>query len=372
MRFLHTADWHLGKQLHGYSLVEEQEDAFNQIEQLALQYHVDAVVVAGDIYDRGIASEKSVQLGNQMFARLNRDDHLPLLVVSGNHDSAPRLATGAPWYADQGFVLRTTLNDCLTPVTLGDTQFFLLPFFGLQAARNFLGQPVKTMDEAVGQLIARMRDNFDSTKHHVLVAHFFASGSLRTESETPLEVGGLGPVSLSQLECFDYVALGHLHTHTALRHPKIKYSGTPVKFSVGEARDQKGCWLVDTTAGTREFLPLTPLHDVVVLRDKFAALVGPDHPHLDPETFVAVQLTDKGIIPDAMNQLRQFYPRVIEMTRVNGVTPAPRKIKEVQRTAPLDVLTAYYEDVAGEPLSSVQQEIAAAVLGKVEAMHDAP
>lgn len=372
MRFLHTADWHIGKQLHGYSLAAEQVDAFNQIEQLALHYHVDAVVVAGDIYDRGIASERSVQLGNQMFARLNREDHLPLLVVSGNHDSAPRLATGAPWYADQGFILRTTLDECLTPVTLGDTQFFLLPFFGLQAARNFLNHPVKTMDEAVGQLVIRMQDHFDATMHHVLVAHFFASGSKRTESETPLEVGGLGPVSLPQLECFDYVALGHLHTHTALRHSRIKYSGTPVKFSVSEVHDQKGCWLVDTTAGTQKFLPLTPLHDVVVLRGKFATLVGPERLHLDPNTFVAVQLTDKGIIPDAMNQLRQFYPRIIEMTRVNGVTPAPRKIKEVKRTAPLDVLAAYYEDVAGEPLSVVQQEIAAEVLGKVEAMHDAP
>lgn len=372
MRFLHTADWHLGKQLHGYSLGEEQVDAFNQIEQLALQHHVDAVVVAGDIYDRGIASEKSVQLGNQMFARLNREDHFPLLVISGNHDSAPRLATGAQWYADQGFTLRTTLTECLSPVTIGDTQFFLLPFFGLPAARNFLDQPVKTVDEAVGQLVARMQANFDPTMHHVLVAHFFANGSARTESETPLEVGGLGPVSLPQLECFDYVALGHLHTHTALRHPQIKYSGTPVKFSVSEAHDQKGCWLVDTTAGTQEFLPLTPLHDVVVLRDKFATLVGPDHPHLDPETFVAVRLTDKGIIPDAMNQLRQFYPRIIEMTRVNGMAAAPRKMKKVNRTAPMDVLADYYQDVAGEPLSSTQQKIATTVLGEVEAMHDAP
>ncbi|MFK5676622.1 MULTISPECIES: exonuclease SbcCD subunit D [unclassified Ligilactobacillus] len=372
MRFLHTADWHIGKQLHGYSLAAEQADAFNQIEQLALYHHVDAVVVAGDIYDRGIASEKSVQLGNQMFARLNREDHLPLLVISGNHDSAPRLATGAPWYADQGFVLRTTLDECLTPVTLGDTQFFLLPFFGLQAARNFLDQPVRTMDEAVGQLVMRMQDNFNSAMRHVLVAHLFAGGSMRTESETPLEVGGLGPVSLSRLECFDYVALGHLHTHTALQHSRIKYSGTPLKFSVSEVHDQKGCWLVDTTAGTQEFLPLTPLHDVIVLRDKFTTLVGPAHPHLDPNTFVAVQLTDKGIIPDAMNQLRQFYPRIIEMTRVNGVTSASREIKGVKRMAPLDVLTAYYEDVAGEPLSTLQQEIATEILGKVEAMHDAP
>ncbi|MFC6261714.1 exonuclease SbcCD subunit D [Levilactobacillus fujinensis] len=368
MRFLHTADWHIGKKLHGYDLLEEQRDAYEQIKAIAQDEHVDAVVIAGDLYDRALPSEAAVTALDDMLVDLNRKQKFPLLAISGNHDSAVRLGYGQEWFASTNFYLRTSFADSLQPIVMGDTQFFLLPYFEPIAARQyFQDDSIRTVNEAMVRLVAAMQALFDPSKKHVLVAHFFAAGSQHSESETQVQVGGLNAVPVDLLAPFDYVALGHLHRKEALQNePKIKYSGSPLKFSTSEAEDTKGVWIVDTDTApvTVTFKPLKPLHDLVVLTDSFDHLMDFDHPYpVTPDDFVAVELTDTTPISNVMQRLKTRFPKVVELQRVNQleVTQSTLDVKQVQQD-PLTLMTDFFEQATQHKLTAQQQEWAQSTL----------
>lgn len=361
MRFLHTADWHIGKKLHGYDLIPEQEEAYQQIKQIALAEKVDAVVIAGDLYDRALPSEPAVTALTQMLVDLNRQESLPLLAISGNHDSAVRLGYGQEWFSSTDFYLRTRLADALTPIEVADTQFFLLPYFEpVQARQFFEDDQIKTVNDAMTKLVAAMQKKFAPDKKHVLIAHFFAAGSQHTDSETLVQVGGLNAVPVDLLAPFDYVALGHLHRKEALQNEAtVKYSGSPLKFSTSEAADTKGVWIVDTatTPVTVTFKPLRPWHDLVVLEDSFDNLMDRDHDYpVTSEDFVAINLTDTTPITNVMQRLKTRFPRVIELNRVNqlDVTPEVLDVKQVQQD-PLTLLGDFFAQVTQHPLTAQQE-----------------
>ena len=306
MRFLHTADWHVGKKLNGFDLLAEQHDAFLKINQLAKDYKVDAVVVAGDLYDRSVPSEEAVEELNKDLIQMNLKEGWPLLAVSGNHDSASTMHT-------------TVAQAIEEPVTLGDTQFFLLPFFGLQEVRNCFGDPeIRDLKTAMARIVAKMEEEFDPDRAHVLVAHFFAAGSSHTDSETQTEVGGLDAVPVDLMAPFDYVALGHLHNKNALQAPRVKYAGSPLKFSASEVNLDKGVWIVDTQPFNLQWVPLEPLHDLVKLTGSFDELATVEYAsHYQEDDFFVIELTDMAPIPDLMNKLRHYYPKIIALSRVN-------------------------------------------------------
>lgn len=372
MRFLHTADWHIGKKLHGYDLIPEQEEAYRQIKAIAEAEHVDAIVIAGDLYDRALPSEPAVTALTKMLVDLNRQDKFPLLAISGNHDSGVRLGYGAEWFSSTDFFLRTKLADVLSPVTLGDTQFFLLPYFEPIATRQFFDDDqIRTVNQAMERLVAAMQAQFAPDKKHVLIAHFFAAGSQHTDSETQVQVGGLNAVPVDLLAPFDYVALGHLHRKEALQNePTVKYSGSPLKFSTSEAADTKGVWIVDTdtTPVTVTFKPLKPWHDLVVLEDSFDHLMDRNHIYpVTPEDFIAVNLTDTTPITNVMQRLKTRFPRVIELNRVNQltVTPETLDVQQVQQD-PVTLLSDFFAQVTQHPLSDQQLTWAKQALQRAE------
>lgn len=369
MRFLHTADWHIGKKLHGYDLQAEQRDALVQIKEIALKQQVDAIVVAGDVYDRSLPSEEAVAQVNQILEELNLTLKFPLLVISGNHDSAVRLKTGSQWFDATKFYLKTQLADAFKPIVLQDTQFFMLPYFELQAARNYFAKPqLATLNEAVDLIVQEMRQAFLPDKKHVLIAHFFVAGSTKSASETLLEVGGLSPVSTTSLAAFDYVALGHLHDKKALQHPKIKYSGTPYKYSLAEANSQKGVYIVDTTTGTVTFEAITPLRDVKVLRGSYAELLSQTFSQqVDKQAYLGIELTDTKIIPNVLENLRQVYPRILNLKRINGsVALDLQPVEKLKTQTPMELLATFFEEINQQPLSQNQQKWAQAALIQIQ------
>lgn len=371
MKFLHTADWHIGKKLHDFSLFEDQEDAFDQIEKIAIQENVDAIVIAGDLYDRSIPNEDAVRLLNRMLIKLNLTDKIPLLAISGNHDSAVRLNTGSDWFKATDFYMNTRLKDAFSPVTIKDTQFFLLPYFEITEARNFFNEEKLSLAKAIQLIVNKMQELFEDDKKHVLIAHFFAAGSSHCDSETQVEVGGLDSVPLDLLNSFDYVALGHLHSKNALHNSKIKYSGSPVKFSVSEAKDEKGVWIVDTDQPQEkmaQWKPLIPKNDIVVLQETFETLTDPNYYRkIDDQQFVAVRLEDKEIIPNVMNRLREFYPRIISFQRQNGRKQIDQeKAREIKKLAPMELLRTFYKEITGSDLSETQSDFAQKQLTKAE------
>lgn len=362
MRFLHTADWHIGKKLHGYSLLDEQRDAYEQIKKIAETEQVDAVVIAGDLYDRALPSEAAVGTLNTMLVDLNRQQHFPVLAISGNHDSATRLGYGQEWFASTNFFMRTRLVAALKPVTLADTQFFLLPYFEpIQARQLFEDDQIRTVNQAMERLVKAMQTKFAPDKKHVLIAHFFAAGGQHSESETLVQVGGLNAVPTELLAPFDYVALGHLHCKEALQQvPTMKYSGSPLKFSTSEAEDTKGVWLIDTdtTPVTVTFKPLKPLHDLIVLTDSFAHLMDPErHYPVTRDDFIAIALTDTTPITNVMQRLKTRFPKIIELNRTKQltVTPVDLNIQQVQRD-PLALMTTFFEQVTQHPLTTAQEK----------------
>ncbi|AVK63998.1 exonuclease sbcCD subunit D [Lactobacillus sp. CBA3606] len=365
MRFLHTADWHIGKKLHGFDLAAEQQAAYQQIKQIAIDEQVDAVVIAGDLYDQSIPSERAVTQLDDMLIDLNLKAKLPVLAISGNHDSATRLRTGSPWFQATNYYLNTTLSQAVTPVEFEDTQFFLLPYFEPFAARQYFDDPhLTTALAGMKRLVAAMVARFDPAKKHVLVAHFFAAGSEHVDSETKITVGGLNAIPVDLLAPFDYVALGHLHGKDALHAERVRYSGSPVKFSVSEAQQQKGVWIVDTAPFKVTFKPLTPIHDVRVLTGAFATLTDPTFYQQQAQAdYLAIQLTDQAVIPNVMTALREVYPNIIELERADGPVNMDSQIAELDPNLdPMALLAQFFEQTTTSSLSTQQKKWAAQAL----------
>ncbi len=357
VKFLHTADWHIGKKLHGYDLLAEQKDILQKILQLAKQEAVDAIVIAGDVYDRSVPSEESIRLVNQTIAEFNLTAGFPLLVISGNHDSATRLATGAPWFKETNFYLHTQLKEAFEPVVLQDTAFYLLPYFEpIDARLYFADDTLKTIQQALEKVIVTITENFDPTKRHVLVSHFFVAGSLKTDSETNLEIGGLDGIASELLTPFDYVALGHLHGKDALQAKNARYSGSPLKYSLSEKDQTKGVYLVDTTAGKFTFKPLNPLHEVKELTGSFAEFLTPEfYQTIQREDYLALQLTDRAVIPNMMNQLRQVYPHLLQVERLNGREIEHQLVRhDLKAKTPLTLVEDFFTEITEEPLTDQQ------------------
>ncbi|MCX2455713.1 exonuclease SbcCD subunit D [Lacticaseibacillus nasuensis] len=361
MRFLHTADWHIGRTLAGFNLAEDQQAVFDRLVATAKAEQVDAIVIAGDLYDRALANEDAVTMVNAMLTKLNRELGYPVLAISGNHDSAVRLNTGREWFAGTQLYLNTQLAQAFTPVTLGDTQFFLLPYFEPIAARQYFNDDSLTnLNLAMPKVVAAMQELFDPAKRHVLVAHFFAAGSEHSDSETLVNVGGLDAVAVSDLAPFDYVALGHLHNRHALQATKVQYAGSLLKFSVSEANQEKGVYIVDTGTLTRKFVALAPRRELIHRTASYAELTAPDQP--DRDAFTAVTLTDTEAIPNVMAALREVFPYLISLDRAHGVTGATATAKQVRHLSPQELLAQFYHDVTGAELTTEQQAWADAAL----------
>lgn len=372
MRFLQTGDWHIGRKLFGYDLLADQAATFQQVVQIAQEEQVDAVVIAGDLYDRQNPSEESVRLLNQMISDLNLQLKQPLLVINGNHDSAVRLGVGSEWFTSTGYYLRTTLASIDQPIVLADTQFFLLPYFELYQARQFFDDnSIHSLAQAIELLVARMVAQFDPTKKHILVAHFFAAGSTHSDSETNVNVGGLDAVPLNLLADFDYVALGHIHNKDALHEPHIRYSGSLNKFSLSEVKQTKGVLIVDTEPQIKvQFRPVTPLHEVQQLTGAFADLSDPTflaQHQIDQTAYTGIVLTDTNVISNASNRLKKQFPRFLTMSRASGVQFAQqRSLAATQKQTPTALLASFYQTVTGKKLTEQQLDWAATALKEAE------
>ncbi|MBO1308346.1 exonuclease SbcCD subunit D [Enterococcus sp. 669A] len=360
MRFLHTADWHIGKKLHGYDLLEDQAFILKQILTVAKAEKVDAIVIAGDLYDRSVPSEDGVRLLNQTIAAMNLTEGIPLLAISGNHDSATRLATGAPWFAHSNFHLHTRLDQAFTPVIMQDTAFFLLPYFEPVDARIYFDNPdIRTIHDAMPLVIDKMKENFDSQLKQVLISHFFVSGSSRSDSETKVEVGGLDGINGSLLEDFDYVALGHLHNKNALNLANARYSGSPLKYSLSEKEQKKGVWIVETEEKLNlQFIELTPLRELQELQGTFAHFLDPEiYQQLNRENYYSLLLEDRSIIPNMMNQLRKVYPRVLQVERLYGRENSQQlSVKKLKEQTPIELTEEFFTTIVQSAPTSRQQK----------------
>ena len=370
MRLLHTSDWHLGRSLHRADLRDAQEAFLDDLVAVVRAERVDAVLVAGDVYDRAVPPVDAVAMCEEALVRL-RDAGARVVLISGNHDSARRLGFGGPLMHAAGVHLRTRPDALADPVLLadahGEVAVYGIPYQepgGLQCGeRSHL--------RVFGDALARIRADAArrGARRTVVLAHGWVAGGAACESERDISVGGVGQVPVSLFDGFSYVALGHLHGQQTLA-PHLRYSGSPLPYSFSEAAHKKGSWLIELgPAGvTRaERVPAPARRRLAVLRGTLAGLLGAPPGH--EEDFLSVTLTDAGRPEAAMDRLRERFPHVLVLAfEPEGAVPDGRSYgARVAGRGDLQIAAEFVRHVRNAPVTPGEHGLLAAAFDAVRA-----
>ena len=384
MKIFHISDLHIGKQLHYYNLREEQEDMLEKIILAAEAHEPDVMVIAGDIYDKSAPSAEAYEIFNQFLNRLTRlPKPMPVLLIAGNHDNASRLSYASAFLEKSRIYISAKApgqEEYLKKITVqdayGDVDFYLLPFIRPRDVRQLFEEGVVTSyDTAVAAVLER--EAIDYTRRNVLVAHqFFVAGAAEPErcdsEQNYIAVGGIDSVDICHVQNFDYVALGHIHGAQKMGAEHIRYSGTPLKYSVSEARHQKGITMVTLQEKgvplQIEQLPLTPLHDVRKLEGTLEELLHLDHAPL--EDYVSITLKDEDGLYRPKDQLEERYRRILEVrldnTRIRH--KLAHTMSSEEHLTPFEAFQAFYQEMNGQPMSEEEARVIADVIETAKEM----
>lgn len=371
MKLIHLSDLHLGKRVNDISMLEDQKYILEQILTVIDAESPAAVLIAGDVYDRTIPSAEAVELLDDFLNCLARRK-LPVFLISGNHDSPERLAFGGQLMQASGIHISPVYDGTVTPIRLSDAHgpvdFWLLPFLKPAQVRRFYPEEtIETYTDACRVAIKKM--NRDPNARNVLLAHQFVTGAATCDSEE-ISVGGSDNVDAAVFDSFDYVALGHIHGPQNIAENRIRYCGTPLKYSFSECRHHKSVTVVELEekAAVRT-VPLTPLRDLRELRGTYAQLTAPENYRGTPtEDYLHIILTDEEDVPEAVGRLRAIYPNLMKLTYDNTrtrTTGCPEAAADIRRKSPLDLFGELYEAQNNQPMSDIQ---AAFVQGLIESI----
>lgn len=375
MKLIHLSDLHLGKRLNDFSLGEDQEDILNQILGIVEAEAPDAVVIAGDVYDKAIPSVEAVGLFDEFLVRLAKLN-TQIFVISGNHDSPERIAFGNRLLDAAGLHLSPVYSGRVEPITLedafGPVHFYLLPFVKpLHVRRFYPDAPTDTYTQALSAAVEHM--DIDERQRNILVTHQFVTGAARSDSEE-LCVGGADNVDSAVFQAFDYVALGHIHSPQHCGSEKVRYCGTPLKYSFSEVKDQKSVTVAELKEKgnlTIRTVPLKPLRELVELRGTFAELTDKSfYEHTTWQTdYTHLTLTDEEDIPDAIGKLRLIYQGLMKLDYDNARTRSNGEITgaEVQRArSPLELFADFYALQNNRPMTQEQLVFVEELLSRME------
>lgn len=374
MKFAHLSDLHLGKRLCEQSLLEDQREILRRILAILDEERPDGVLIAGDVYDKPVPPAEAVQLFDEFLVQLARRG-APVFVISGNHDSAERIAFGGRLMSAGGVYMAPVYDGRVEPVTLtdafGQVDVYLLPFVKPAGVRRFFpDREILTYTDAVAAAVETMAP--DPARRSVLVTHQFVTGAARCESED-LSVGGSDNVDASVFDAFDYVALGHLHGPQAAGRPTLRYCGSPLKYSFSEAGQTKSVTLVELAEKGRVEVrtrPLTPLRELVELRGRYEELTLRSFYQATsyPEDYLHITLTDEEDIPDAVGKLRVIYRNLLKLDYDNTRTRAGRwdaQLPDARRKSPLELFAELYEKQNGQPMSAEQSDFLQEMIEKI-------
>lgn len=366
MKFIHLSDLHLGKRVNEVSMTDDQAYILTQILEIIDAEHPDAVVIAGDVYDKSVPSAEAVTLFDDFLCHL-AERNLPVLIISGNHDSPERLAFGGRLMAGAGIHLSPVYGGKVEPVTLSDSHgpvhFWLLPFVKpAHVKRYFPDVGIESYTDALRAAVENM--NVDFTARNVLVTHQFVTGAATCESEE-ISVGGTDNVDVSVFDGFDYVALGHLHGPQNIGSNRVRYCGTPLKYSFSEAGHYKSVTVVELgEKGDLQLrtVPLTPRHNLREIRGTFAELTDKAfYSGTAVEDYLHIILTDEEDVPEAVGQLRVIYPNLMKLSYDNTRTRCSQvidKAEHVKSKSPLELFAELYALQNNQPMSEVQRAFA--------------
>ena len=373
MKLIHLSDLHLGKRVNEFSMIEDQEYILKVILGVVDEEKPDAVIIAGDVYDKSVPSAEAVLLFDDFLCALARRS-TEVLVISGNHDSPERIAFAARLIERSGVHLSPVYDGRVEPVVLrdafGEVRFYLLPFLKPVHVRRFYpDEEIKTYTDALRVAVEHLE--IDGTQRNVLVTHQFVTGASRSDSEE-ISVGGTDNVDASVFEGFDYVALGHIHGPQNVGSERIRYCGTPLKYSFSEAKQTKSVTVV--TLGEKggidvRTVPLGAKRDLREIRGTYLELTArSNYAGTNTEDYLHITLTDEEDIPDAIGKLRVIYPNLMKLDYDNRRTRAgaqPVRAEDAERKTPLELFAELYEKQNGQPLSAEQTEFSKELMEKI-------
>lgn len=374
MKFLHLADLHLGKRVNGFSMLEDQAHILRQILAILDDEQPDGVLIAGDVYDKSVPSVEAVGLLDGFLTEL-RARGIPVLLISGNHDSPERLAFGGRVMDSCGIHISPVYDGALAPVTLhdefGPVHVWLLPFVKPAHVRRwFPDADIESYTDAVAEAVAHM--DIDTAARNVLVTHQFVTGGTRSGSEE-LSVGGTDNVDSGVFAPFDYVALGHLHGAQHIGRETIRYAGSPLKYSFSEARQHKSVTVVtlgekgDVQVRTVALTPLRELREIRGSYDELTARSFYEHTTYRSD-YLHLILTDEQDVFDAMSRLRTIYPYLMTLDYDNARTRAAGGMSvpaETERRTPPELFEALYTRQNHRPMSEVQRAYIAQLMEQI-------
>lgn len=414
MKFLHISDLHIGKRVNEFSMIEDQKYILRQIKEIALEKQVDAVMIAGDIYDKPVPSAEAVQLFDQFLTEL-ADCGKRVFAVSGNHDSAERIAFGAQLMSSREVYVSPVYDGTVKCVTCqdayGELCIWLLPFIRPAAVRHAwrnmaeeagmenvirnMQTDSETMMEDVGgtkQDLAQEDDvetvetyqdalqyvvthmPVDASKRNILVAHQFVTGASRCESEE-ISVGGLDQIEAGVFDVFDYVALGHIHSPQHIGRETLRYCGTPLKYSFSEAEQQKSVVVMEIKEKGDvliEKVPLKPLRNLRKIRGTYMELMSKDfYEGTDTGDYLQITLTDEEDVPDGMAKLRTVYPNLMQLVYDNSRTRQSRQVEvteRVEQKSEMELFEEFYEIQNNQPMSEDQQNFVKNLLEELKSV----
>ncbi|MBQ7896328.1 MAG: exonuclease SbcCD subunit D [Oscillospiraceae bacterium] len=366
MRFIHLSDLHIGKRVNEVSMIEDQEYILKHIVEIIDEEKPDAVLISGDVYDKSVPSAEAVALFDDFLFSLSKRK-TQILIISGNHDSTERLAFGNRLFENAGIHISPVYDGELKAVSIedeyGKVDFWLLPFIKPAHVRRFYPEEqIESYTDAVRTAIDKM--NIDSSGRNVLLTHQFVTGASTCESEE-ISVGGSDNVDASVFEGFDYVALGHIHVAQNIGSNKIRYCGTPLKYSFSEEKHHKSVSIVELDGDgnvTVKLQPLNPLHDMRSIRGSFAQITDKTfYQNTAVDDYIHVILTDEEDVPEAVGKLRVIYPNIMKLSYDNTRTRENRIVEDaqdIQRKSPLELFEELYQQQNNQPMSSQQRDFA--------------
>jgi len=351
MKFLHLSDLHIGKNVNGFSMLEEQKHVFKQIIEYIKSELIDAVVIAGDVYDRAVPGIEAVRVFDDFLTEL-AGLNIFIMIISGNHDSPERINFASRLLSTQKIFIRGTFDKIILNDNYGEINFYLLPF----VKPEFVSETIENF-------------NIDYNSRNILVSHqfFTKSGVVPERSESEINpIGGLDAIDCGCVEKFDYVALGHLHGAQKIGAEYIRYAGSPVKYSFSERKQEKSVTLVELNEKNNiniKKLILTPVHDMREIKGELEKLLSDEVLNLaDKEDYLRVILTDEEEIIDPMGKIRGVYPNVMtldfENSRANiNISDINPDSEKIENLSPYDLFSEFFLDINGAVMSEEQAKI---------------
>lgn len=378
MRFAHLSDLHIGKRVNGFSMIEDQKYILNQVIEIIKREEVEAVILAGDIYDKTIPSAEAVQVLDDFLIQLS-NLNLPIFVISGNHDSAERLSFGARVLRKSQIYISELYNGEITPITLedeyGKIHVYLMPFLKPALVRQALGrEEIVTYQDAVEMAIHQIP--LKEEDRNILVAHQFVIGASKSDSEE-VSVGGLDQISHTLFESFDYTALGHIHGPQHIGKETIRYCGTPLKYSFSEEAHTKSVTIIDLEQKgktTIRMVPLIPMRDMRKIRGKYEEIINQalaDNRSL--EDYIQITLTDEEDVLNGLENLRKIYPNIMRFEYDNKRTREQNELTNtviIEQRSELELFEEFYFLQNNQEISKEQRELIQAIIEEEKEVED--